>query len=76
MGEALRSVAELTVVENVRCLECGSVYAKPFGKGTVEANPGCPVCGYVGWLAVSIPLRTASARRRSAGDRLRRRPWH
>ena len=39
----------LTVVESVRCLECGLVYAKPSGGGTVQANPGCPDCGYVGW---------------------------
>lgn len=76
MGEALRNVAELRVVENVRCLECGAVYAKPFGGGTVDANPGCPECGYVGWLAVAIPLRGVSERRRSFGDRLRRLPAH
>jgi predicted nucleic acid-binding Zn-ribbon protein len=76
VGEALRKPAALTVVENVRCLDCGVVYAKPFGRGTVEANPGCPECGYVGWLAVSLPLTAASERRRSVGDRLRRRPGH
>ena len=41
----------LTVVESVRCLECGAVYAKPAGGGTVRENPGCPECGYVGWIA-------------------------
>jgi hypothetical protein len=41
----------LTVLESVRCLECGSVYAKPAGGGTVRENPGCPECGYVGWAA-------------------------
>ena len=40
----------LTVVESVRCLDCGLVYAKPSGGGTVQANPGCPDCGYVGWV--------------------------
>jgi predicted nucleic acid-binding Zn-ribbon protein len=41
----------LTVVESVRCLDCGSMYAKPSGGGTVRENPGCPECGYVGWVA-------------------------
>lgn len=50
----------LTVLESVRCLECGAVYAKPSGGGTVRENPGCPDCGYVGWVgtygrAVSEP---------------------
>jgi hypothetical protein len=40
----------LTVLESVRCLECGAVYAKPSGGGTVRENPGCPDCGYVGWV--------------------------
>jgi hypothetical protein len=40
----------LTVLESVRCLECGAVYAKPAGGGTVRENPGCPDCGYVGWV--------------------------
>jgi len=40
----------LTVLESVRCLECGAVYAKPAGGGTVRENPGCPECGYVGWV--------------------------
>ena len=40
----------LTVLESVRCLECGVVYAKPSSGGTVQANPGCPDCGYVGWV--------------------------
>ena len=44
---------QLTVVESVRCLECGAVYAKPLGGGTVRENPGCPECGYVGWMATA-----------------------
>jgi predicted nucleic acid-binding Zn-ribbon protein len=44
---------QLTVVESVRCLECGAVYAKPQAGGTVRENPGCPECGYVGWTAAS-----------------------
>jgi predicted nucleic acid-binding Zn-ribbon protein len=42
---------QLTVVESVSCLDCGAVYAKPLGGGTVRENPGCPDCGYVGWMA-------------------------
>ncbi|HSC74061.1 MAG TPA: hypothetical protein VLB89_07835 [Gaiellaceae bacterium] len=45
---------QLTVVESVRCLECGAVYAKPRAGGTVQENPGCPECGYVGWVASSL----------------------
>jgi hypothetical protein len=44
---------QLTVVESVRCLDCGTVYAKPLGGGTVRENPGCPQCGYVGWMPTS-----------------------
>lgn len=60
----------LSVLESVRCLECGFVYAKPTGGGTAAKNPGCPECGYVGWLAVSIPFSAAGERRRSAGGPL------
>jgi hypothetical protein len=63
----------LSVIESVRCLECGSVYAKPAGGGTARDNPGCPECGYVGWLSVSVPVNASSARRRLFADRLRRR---
>ena len=44
----------LTVLESVRCLECGAVYAKPVVGGTVRENPGCPDCGYVGWIAAAL----------------------
>lgn len=56
----------LTVLESVRCLECGAVYAKPSGGGTVRANPGCPECGYVGWVMAAV------ARSFSEGWTLRR----
>ena len=46
---------QLAVVESVRCLECGAVYAKPRAGGTVRENPGCPECGYVGWMSTSPP---------------------
>jgi predicted nucleic acid-binding Zn-ribbon protein len=51
--QALRS--QIALLENVRCLECGEVYAKPTVGGTAEQNPGCPICGYVGWIPVSLP---------------------
>jgi hypothetical protein len=64
----------LVLVESVRCLECGAVYGKPADGGTVRENPGCPECGYVGWLSVALPLRRGSARARSDAGRRRRRP--
>jgi predicted nucleic acid-binding Zn-ribbon protein len=45
----------LAVLDSVRCLECGEIYSKPTAGGTVEKNPGCPACGYVGWIPVSVP---------------------
>jgi hypothetical protein len=48
--------------ESVRCLECGEVYAKPAGGSTVEQNPGCPLCGYVGWIPLTRPPERASLR--------------
>ena len=57
----------------VRCLSCNEPYAKPLGGGIVRANPGCPQCGYVGWvLAPDVPSEAASPRRFSE-DRPRRR---
>jgi hypothetical protein len=52
-----RNVSRLTAVEEVRCLECGELYAKPQAGGTVEENPGCPGCGYLGWISAAIPIR-------------------
>jgi hypothetical protein len=45
----------LTVLETVRCLECEAVYSKPTDGGTVRENPGCPECGYVGWITAEAP---------------------
>lgn len=56
----------LRVLESVRCLQCGSVYAKPVGGGTAATNPGCPECGYLGWLGLSQP--EPLPRLRSAAD--------
>jgi len=60
----------VTLVESVTCLECGCVYAKPTAGGTVEQNPGCPECGYVGWLPATV-LVNDLGRRRSVAGRLR-----
>jgi NAD-dependent SIR2 family protein deacetylase len=59
------------VVEKVRCLECGTVYAKPNSPNTVANNPGCPECGYVGWLAASVPISEELEQRRFGAGRLR-----
>ena len=53
------------VFETVRCLDCGAVYSKPVRGGTRRSNPGCPECGYVGWLAEHVPIRPSRAPRRS-----------
>lgn len=66
------SSPRLTALESVRCLDCGKEYAKPAGGGTLTTNPGCPHCGYVGWLPTSASLRTPRRRGRSVADRLRR----
>jgi hypothetical protein len=60
-------------IERVRCLSCGVVYAKPSGGGTVSANPGCPDCGYVGWVLETSPFMREALQLRSVGDPLRRR---
>ena len=58
----------LAVYESVRCLECGTIYAKPSRGGTARLNPGCPECGYVGWLAVDLPLNGRNPPSRSDED--------
>jgi hypothetical protein len=63
----------LAVIESVRCLECGATYAKPAGGGTVRSNPGCPECGYVGWVAVAVRISEDFEQRRFFAGRLRRR---
>jgi hypothetical protein len=62
----------LSVLESVRCLECGEVYSKPSAGGTVVKNPGCPSCGYVGWIPVSLPREPRGLRRSSADRQLLR----
>jgi DNA-directed RNA polymerase subunit RPC12/RpoP len=46
---------KIVEIERVRCLECGATYVKPSDGGTVTRNPGCPRCGYVGWILATIP---------------------
>ncbi len=62
----------LTLLETVRCLECGAIYAKPSGGGTARQNPGCPECGYVGWIRAGVPFTEDVLPRRYAGDPLQR----
>jgi hypothetical protein len=60
-------------VVSVRCLGCSEVYAKPLGGGTVRANPGCPECGYVGWvLAPELPREASSLHHSYEGHPSRR----
>jgi hypothetical protein len=47
--------AELVAVERVRCLDCGTSYLKPCGGTITRRNPGCPRCGYVGWISALVP---------------------
>ena len=56
----------LTVLESVRCLECGAVYSKPADGGTVRENPGGPECGYVGWVVADTPLNEEASPHHSA----------
>jgi len=49
---------QLAIVEGVRCLNCGAVYGKPRAGGTVRENPGCPDCGYVGWVPAAADAVT------------------
>lgn len=61
---------DLTVIESVRCLECGATYSKPAGGGTVRQNPGCPDCGYVGWISLGVTPGGPSEPNRSGVDPL------
>lgn len=70
--EAADAIRPLAVLETVRCLECGEVYAKPVAGGTVIKNPGCPTCGYVGWIPVNLPPEPGTPHRSGAGRRLHR----
>jgi hypothetical protein len=39
----------------VRCLGCGTVYAKPLDG---SAGSACPACGDVSWLALAVLAHT------------------
>jgi hypothetical protein len=55
-------------IDRVRCLECGAKYVKPADGGTVHENPGCPRCGYLGWISATIPASNSGGLHRFAGD--------
>jgi hypothetical protein len=61
-------IRTLALLETVLCLECGEVYSKPVAGGTVEKNPGCPTCGYVGWIPVRVPAEERALPRSGAGQ--------
>jgi hypothetical protein len=63
----LRHLNPLCVLESVCCLECGEIYSKPVAGGTVQKNPGCPRCGYVGWIPLSLPVELNASHRSAAG---------
>jgi hypothetical protein len=75
MESAARALNQLRVLETVLCLECGAIYSKPVAGGTVQKNPGCPECAYVGWIPLMLPperepqLRSAEGRRRPPSAR-------
>ena len=59
--ESSKQAPKLEVLQTVRCLGCGAVYSKPARGGTVTVNPGCPDCGYLGWLDHLVGYRTCAA---------------
>ena len=63
-AHALRS---LQALETVCCLDCGEIYSKPVGGSTVQKNPGCPECGYVGWIPLSLPAEPRALPRSGEG---------
>jgi predicted RNA-binding Zn-ribbon protein involved in translation (DUF1610 family) len=62
-------VRPLSVLETVCCLECGEAYMRRAGGAdTVLSNPGCPECGYLGWIPVTVPAERERPRRFAAGQ--------
>jgi hypothetical protein len=63
--------AGLVAVERVRCLDCGTSYLKPCGGTITRRNPGCPRCGYVGWISALVPAdeETESRQQRTPARR-------
>jgi len=66
---------QLSLITTVRCLGCGRAYAKPERAGTADSNPGCPSCGYVGWVPDEDRIREELELLRSAVDPLPHRFW-
>lgn len=62
-------IAKVVQLDRVRCLDCGTKYAKPAGGGTVHENPGCPRCGYVGWIDTALPASQGPLRHFASGLR-------
>lgn len=73
MGVDSEGPRPLPRIERVRCLSCSASYVKPAGGGTVSANPGCPDCGYVGWVLEQVPVTADALPTRFVADRRRRR---
>jgi hypothetical protein len=69
----------LHLMSPVRCLACGTTYPKPTALGTAESNPGCPRCGYVGWVPADAheddDVMEGSVLSRSFADLPLRRFW-
>ena len=61
----------LVQLDRVRCLECGTKYVKPADGGTVSENPGCPRCGYLGWILATIPPMSSEPHHSGEGQRPR-----
>ena len=75
MENATQMLRPLVVFESVRCLECGDVYAKPATGDTARQNPGCPTCGYIGWIPITRPPERESLPHSAVGrQRLHRVP--
>ena len=68
----METFSNVIQLHRVRCLECATTYAKPAVGGLFQENPGCPKCGYVGWIDTEIPF-SPGPRRRFAADRRPRR---
>jgi hypothetical protein len=60
-------VRSLRALASVCCLECGEIYSKPVGGSTSQKNPGCPECGYVGWIPLGLPPERGPQRHAAAG---------
>jgi len=65
MAVGHRHAPALAVLDSVRCLECGEIYARPATGGGGEEV--CPLCAYAGWIPVSVPGELR-APHRSAAD--------